>query len=125
MAAHKKTPVYERGLHIFRDEVCHNPRIKDRLLQMLLELIQRERQGAMIERGLLKTEDVLNKGYVDEMERRLRQQAATKIAEGRDVRYSRARAAYRAPVNVTTTATPGVYRYQRPRFLRPAPIETT
>jgi len=55
VAAQKKTPVYERGLQIFRDEVCRNSRIKDRLLHMLLDLIQRERQGEMIERGLLKT----------------------------------------------------------------------
>jgi len=47
--------VYDRGLQIFRDEVCRNPRIKDRLLNMLLNLIQRERQGEMIPRSLLKT----------------------------------------------------------------------
>lgn len=42
VVAQKKTPVYERGLLIFRDEVCRCPRIKDRLLNMLLDLIQRE-----------------------------------------------------------------------------------
>jgi len=51
----KKTAVYERGLQIFRDEVCRNVKIKDRLLQMLLDLVQRERQGEMIERSLVKT----------------------------------------------------------------------
>lgn len=55
VVAQKKTPVYERGLQIFRDEVCRNARIKDRLLHMLLDLVQRERTGEMIERGLLKT----------------------------------------------------------------------
>jgi len=55
VAAQKKTPVYERGLQIFRDEVTRNPRIKDRLQHMLLDLVQRERMGEMIERGLLKT----------------------------------------------------------------------
>jgi len=55
VSAQKKTPVYERGLQIFRDEVCRNARIKDRLLHMLLDLVQRERMGEMIERGLLKT----------------------------------------------------------------------
>ena len=55
VAAQKKTPVYERGLQIFRDEVCRCPRIRDRLLQMLLDLVQRERQGEMIERSLVKT----------------------------------------------------------------------
>ncbi|KAL1522667.1 hypothetical protein AB1Y20_017645 [Prymnesium parvum] len=51
----KKTPVYDRSLQIFRDEVCRNPRIKDRLLGLLLELIQRERMGEMIDRSLMKT----------------------------------------------------------------------
>jgi hypothetical protein len=55
VASQKKTPVYERGLQIFRDEVCRNPRVKDRLLSMLLDLIKRERNGEMIERSLLKT----------------------------------------------------------------------
>ena len=49
MAAQKKTPVYERGLQIFRDEVTRNPKIKDRLLQMLLDLVQRERQGVRMQ----------------------------------------------------------------------------
>ena len=39
MVAQKKVPVYERGLHIFRDEVVRNPRVKDRLLEMLLNLV--------------------------------------------------------------------------------------
>ena len=55
VVAQKKVPVYERGLLIFRDEVCRCPRIKDRLLGMLLELIGRERTGEMIPRGLIKT----------------------------------------------------------------------
>ena len=55
VASQKKTPVYERGLQIFRDEICRNSRIKDRLQIMLLDLIQRERTGEMIERGLLKS----------------------------------------------------------------------
>ena len=55
VASQKKVPVYERGLQIFRDEVCRNARIKDRLLEMLLDLVQRERQGEMIERSLVKT----------------------------------------------------------------------
>ena len=55
VATNKKTAVYERGLQIFRDEVCHNPRIKDRLRNMMLGLVARERQGEMIDRSLLKT----------------------------------------------------------------------
>ena len=55
VASQKKVPVYECGLHIFRDEVCRHVRIKERLLHMLLDMVQRERMGEMIERGLLKT----------------------------------------------------------------------
>ena len=73
-----------------------------------------------MERGLLKTEDVLSKPYVEAMERQLRDREITKSAQGRDVRYRSTRAAYRAPVNVTTTGIAGVYRYQRPRFARPS-----
>ena len=42
VVAQKKVAVYERGLHIFRDEVVRNPRVKDRLLEMLLDLVARE-----------------------------------------------------------------------------------
>jgi hypothetical protein len=73
----------------------------------------------LVQRGLLKTEDVMIKSYVEAMEKSLRKQQLTKEVAGRDVRYRSARAAYRPPVNVTTTGTPGVYRYQRPRFARP------
>jgi len=55
VVAQKKTPVFERGLQVFRDEVCRNPRIKDRLLRTLLELVERERCNETIERGLIKT----------------------------------------------------------------------
>jgi hypothetical protein len=76
----------------------------------------------LVERGLLKTGDVLNRDYVQAMESRLRQQAATKAAEGRDVRYTSARAGFHAPANATVTATPGVYRVKQRRFLRPIPV---
>ena len=78
----------------------------------------------LVDRGLLKTGDVLNRDYVQAMESRLRQQAATKAAEGRDVRYTSARAGFRPPTNVTTTAMPGVYRVKQRRFLRPEPVST-
>ena len=39
VVAQKKVAVYERGLHIFRDEVVRNPRVKDRLLEMLPNLV--------------------------------------------------------------------------------------
>jgi len=55
VVAQKKVAVYERGLLIFREEVCRHTKNKERLLSMLLEMIQRERCGEMIARGLLKT----------------------------------------------------------------------
>jgi len=55
VVAQKKVPVYERGLLIFRDEVCRNARIQGRLLAMLLEMVSKERSGEMVNRGLLKT----------------------------------------------------------------------
>ena len=71
----------------------------------------------LVRKGLLRTEDVLSADYVQAMESRLRAQAATKIAEGRDPRYTSSRAGYRAPVNVSSTSTPGVYRVKPRRFL--------
>ena len=55
------------------------------------------RVAALVQRGLLKTEDVLSKPYVEAMEKRLRQQEITKEVEGRDPRYRprTARQAYR------------------------------
>ena len=76
--------------------------------------------AGLVQRGLLKTEDVLITPYVEAMEKKLREQQTTKEVQGRDPRYRSTRAAYRPPVNVVTTGTPGVYRYQRPRFARPA-----
>ena len=82
------------------------------------------RVAALVQRGLLKTEDVLSKPYVEAMEKRLRQQEITKEVEGRDPRYRprTARQAYRPPVNVVPAGQPGVYRYRRPRFAQPRVI---
>lgn len=48
------SPVYELGLELFRDNIVRSPKIKDRLIKFMLSLIQKERQGEVIERGLLK-----------------------------------------------------------------------
>ena len=79
------------------------------------------RVAALVQRGLLKTSDVLNPVYVQAMEKRLREQQITKEVEGRDARYRprTARQAYRPPVNVVQTGQPGVYKYRRPRFAQP------
>jgi cullin 3 len=49
-----KTPVYESGLVHFQDRVARHSRIKERLLQMMLGYIQRERDGELIDRQLAK-----------------------------------------------------------------------
>ena len=74
----------------------------------------------LVSQGLLKTEDVMNTGYVQDMERTLMRQKITKETEGRDFPSRRtARQAYQAPtVRAESTGVPGVYRYRRPRFAR-------
>ncbi|KAG6429704.1 hypothetical protein SASPL_107757 [Salvia splendens] len=49
-----KTPVHELGLNLWRDNVIHNSNIQSRLLNTILELIQRERTGEVINRGLMR-----------------------------------------------------------------------
>ncbi|KAL8161506.1 hypothetical protein V2J09_012995 [Rumex salicifolius] len=49
-----KTPVYELGLNLWRDNVIHSDNIQSRLLSTLLELILRERTGEFINRGLMR-----------------------------------------------------------------------
>ena len=93
-------------------------------------LEENPRVAALVQKGLLKTEDVLSKVYVEAMEKRLRQQEITREVEGRDPRYRprTARQAYRPPVNVVQTGLPGVYKYQRPRFAQPQilqPVENS
>ena len=65
--------------------------------------------AALVQRGLLKTRDVLNPVYVQAMEKRLREQEITREVEGRDPRYRprTARQAYRPPVNVVQTGQSG------------------
>jgi len=48
-----KTPVHELGLNLWRDNIVRSPKIKDRLLDMLLDLVHRERTGEVINRGLM------------------------------------------------------------------------
>lgn len=49
-----KTPVYELGLNLWRDNVIHSSNIQTRLLNTLLDLIQTERKGEVINRGLMR-----------------------------------------------------------------------
>lgn len=49
-----KTPVHELGLNLWRDFVIHSSKIQSRLQDTLLENIQKERSGEVINRGLMR-----------------------------------------------------------------------
>ncbi|XP_024388524.1 cullin-3A [Physcomitrium patens] len=49
-----KTPVHELGLNLWRDHIVRSPKIRDRLLRTLLDLVHRERTGEVINRGLMR-----------------------------------------------------------------------
>ncbi|KAJ4711317.1 Cullin [Melia azedarach] len=49
-----KTPVHELGLNLWRDNIIRCNKIQTRLLNTLLELVQRERTGEVINRGLMR-----------------------------------------------------------------------
>eukprot|EP00276_Gloeochaete_wittrockiana_P009950 CAMPEP_0184657638 /NCGR_PEP_ID=MMETSP0308-20130426/20785_1 /TAXON_ID=38269 /ORGANISM="Gloeochaete witrockiana, Strain SAG 46.84" /LENGTH=732 /DNA_ID=CAMNT_0027095707 /DNA_START=65 /DNA_END=2263 /DNA_ORIENTATION=- len=51
----KKTPVYELGLQLFRDNVARNGRIKNRLQTTLLSMIHKERNCEQVEWLLLRS----------------------------------------------------------------------
>lgn len=57
-----KTPVYELGLNLWRDHVVRAPEIRGRLRETLLDLVQRERQGEVVNRGLMRS---VTKMYAD------------------------------------------------------------
>ncbi|KAI4346420.1 hypothetical protein L6164_007317 [Bauhinia variegata] len=49
-----KTPVHELGLNLWRDVVIHSSKTQARLQHTLLELMLRERNGEVINRGLMR-----------------------------------------------------------------------
>lgn len=49
-----KTHVHELGLNLWRDNIVRSSKIQMRLLSMLLELILKERDGEVINRGLMR-----------------------------------------------------------------------
>eukprot|EP01101_Sappina_pedata_P006463 TRINITY_DN3204_c0_g1_i1.p1 TRINITY_DN3204_c0_g1~~TRINITY_DN3204_c0_g1_i1.p1 ORF type:complete len:755 (-),score=227.71 TRINITY_DN3204_c0_g1_i1:56-2320(-) len=51
---HNVDTVYDLGLVRFRDIVARNPKIKERLLKLVLDMIHKERTGEVINRSLLK-----------------------------------------------------------------------
>ncbi|GKA16336.1 cullin-3A-like protein isoform X2 [Tanacetum coccineum] len=49
-----RTPVHELGLNLWRDNIVHTVKIQLRLKDTLLELVQKERGGEVINRGLMR-----------------------------------------------------------------------
>jgi len=54
VSQYKKVPVYEMGLIIFRENVSGHPRVRTRLLTLMLDNIAAERRGEQVDRILLK-----------------------------------------------------------------------
>lgn len=54
VSQYKKVPVYEMGLMIFRENVSGHPRVRSRLLSLMLDNIAAERRGEQVDRILLK-----------------------------------------------------------------------
>lgn len=50
-----KVPVHQLGLDKWRDVVVRNKRVRERLLTTLLELVQKERTGEVIDRALMRS----------------------------------------------------------------------
>ncbi|EQC28612.1 hypothetical protein SDRG_13691 [Saprolegnia diclina VS20] len=50
----RKVPIYDMGLLLFRDTIARHPNVKDRLRWMLLQNIENERNGELIDRGIMK-----------------------------------------------------------------------
>ncbi|GIL75860.1 hypothetical protein Vretimale_5569 [Volvox reticuliferus] len=70
----QKTPVFALGLELWRDVVVRNRQISERLLKILMQEITKERQGEVIERGLIKSvtqmlEELGHTVYVEDFEK--------------------------------------------------------
>lgn len=62
VTSHNRTPVHELGLNLWRDLIVKSPSIRSRLLPTLLDLVQKERNGEVISRGLMRN---ITKMFVD------------------------------------------------------------
>ena len=52
---HNKAPVHDLGLTLWRDHVVRRAPIKDRILNILLDMVYRERSGEIIDRALVRS----------------------------------------------------------------------
>lgn len=50
-----KLPVYNLSLKLFRENVVHNPHIRDRLRELLLSNVERDRQSQIIDKFVMKS----------------------------------------------------------------------
>lgn len=50
-----KVPVHQLGLDKWRDVVVRNKKVRERLLTTLLEMVQKERTGEVIDRALMRS----------------------------------------------------------------------
>mmetsp|Transcript_9527 Transcript_9527/g.18629 ORF Transcript_9527/g.18629 Transcript_9527/m.18629 type:complete len:744 (+) Transcript_9527:126-2357(+) len=70
----QKRPVFEMGLNVFCQNCTRSPRVKDRIKNLLLQLIQQERDGEKVDRNLIRctTQMLLDMGkvvYAEDFER--------------------------------------------------------
>eukprot|EP00303_Exanthemachrysis_gayraliae_P000646 CAMPEP_0206009892 /NCGR_PEP_ID=MMETSP1464-20131121/10557_1 /ASSEMBLY_ACC=CAM_ASM_001124 /TAXON_ID=119497 /ORGANISM="Exanthemachrysis gayraliae, Strain RCC1523" /LENGTH=316 /DNA_ID=CAMNT_0053383497 /DNA_START=43 /DNA_END=989 /DNA_ORIENTATION=+ len=54
VTVNKKTPVYELGLNAFRDVVIRSAHVRDRLVRIVLGVVERERRGELVDRPRLR-----------------------------------------------------------------------
>ena len=63
----KKRPVYEMGLAIFCQHCARTARVRERILNMLLQLVQAERNGDMVDRSLIRAIALMLKDMGEEV----------------------------------------------------------
>ncbi|XP_078432761.1 cullin 3 [Wolffia australiana] len=74
VANNNKTPVHELGLGLWREHVVHADGVRTRLVDVLVDQVQRERSGEVIDRGLMRSvtkmlSDLGLAVYSDDLER--------------------------------------------------------
>ena len=57
---HNKAPVHDLGLFLWRDQVVRRAPIQDRILNILLDMVHRERSGEIIDRALVRSVTQVN-----------------------------------------------------------------
>lgn len=50
----RKMKIYDYGLILFRDGIARHPAVKDRLREILLDAVAKERKGLIVEQLLIK-----------------------------------------------------------------------